>query len=317
MSDAPAIARSAPVRPYRDDDAPAATALLREVVPDFLVNAKLLAHWRRTTPERARQRWWVVEEQGEVVGWGEAELRWAVAEPGVGWIWVGVRRDRRRRGLGSALHAAAEAHLRGTGAHTVQSTLVEDAGGFSRRLGYHVTRHERLSRLDVRSADLSGLDELETEKRAEGFRLVPLAELLGRPRDLHAMYDEAHADMPSDHPYGTLDFDEWRRETLENPLLDRDGSMNVLFDDRPVAFAWLVVDREGRRGEHELTGTVREFRGRGLGRLAKLAAVRWCKENGVDTLLTGNDATNAPMLAINDRLGYAPTVVRAEVSRKL
>ena len=317
MSDAPATVRSSPVRPYRDEDAPAAAALLREVAPDFLVNATLLAHWRRTTPERAHQRWWVVEEQGEVVGWGEAELRWVVVEPGVGWIWVGVRKDRRRRGLGSALHATAERHLRDVGAHTFQSSLVEDADEFASRRGYRVARHERLSRLDVRSADLTALDELEAEKRAEGFRLAPLAELLGRPRDLHAMYDEAHVDMPSDHPYGTLDFDEWRRERLENPLLDRDGSMNVVFDDRPVAFAWLVVDREGRRGEHELTGTLREFRGRGLARLAKLAAVRWCAGNGVETLLTGNDATNAPMLAINDRLGYARTVVRAEVSREL
>ena len=316
MSDALATAPSATVRSYEDDDAPAAAALLREVAPDFLVNATLLEHWRRNTPERARQGWWVAEADGAIVGWGEAELRWSLAEPDVGWIWVGVRKDHRRRGLGGALHGLAERHLRESGARTLQSMLVEDADEFALRLGYRVTRHERLSRLDVRTVDLGELDRLEEAKRREGSRLAPLAELLARPHDLLAMYGEAHADMPSDHPYGTLAFDEWRRETLENPLLDRDASMNVLFGDRPVAFAWLVVDREGRRGEHELTGTLREFRGRGLARLAKLAAVRWCAENG-DTLLTGNDSTNAPMFAINDRLGYAPTVVRAEVAREL
>ncbi len=54
------------------------------------------------------------------------------------------------------------------------------------------------------------------------------------------------------------------------------------------------------------TGSLRAYKGRGLARLAKLAVMRRLAEVGVELVLTENDATNAPMLAINDRLGYRP-----------
>ena len=38
--------------------------------------------------------------------------------------------------------------------------------------------------------------------------------------------------------------------------------------------------------------------------------MRWCAEHGIERLATGNDATNAGMLAINDELGYRPWIIR-------
>jgi RimJ/RimL family protein N-acetyltransferase len=146
---------------------------------------------------------------------------------------------------------------------------------------------------------------------------VPLRDLRDRTRELHALWEEAAKDIPSDDEHGDIDFDEWQRETMGNPLLDLDASMTVLDGERPVAFAWLLIDREGGRGEHDLTGTLRAYRGRGLARLAKLAGIRWCRENDIRTLLTGNDAENAPMLAVNDRLGYRPTVFHVEFAREI
>ena len=63
------------------------------------------------------------------------------------------------------------------------------------------------------------------------------------------------------------------------------------------------MDVEGRRGRNEGTGTARDHRGRGLASLAKLAQLRWAADNGVERVITDNDALNAPMLAINRRLG--------------
>jgi RimJ/RimL family protein N-acetyltransferase len=93
--------------------------------------------------------------------------------------------------------------------------------------------------------------------------------------------------------------------------------MNVLEGDDVVSFAWLELDREGGRGHHELTGTLRAYRGRGLATLAKVAAVRWCAANGIRELLTANDVDNAPMLAINERLGYRPTTVSTDLEKRL
>ena len=283
------------------------------------MTAPLLVHWHETTPARAHLAAWVAERDGEIVAAADAELDWTAAEPGIGRSWLAVREDARRRGIGAALYDLVEAHLREHGARKLRTYVHPDPASlrFAAKRGFREARRERLSRLDVRTADISELESLEAEKLGEGFRVVTLRELLDRRRDLYALFDEAHRDMPSDETIAPLDFDEWQRETMANPLLDPDLSPTVLHGDRPVAFAWLLVDREGRRATHELTGTLRDYRGRWLARLAKLVAIRLCREHGIDPLLTGNDAANAPMLAINGRLGYRPTAVRVEVVKTL
>jgi GNAT superfamily N-acetyltransferase len=237
-------------------------------------------------------------------------------EPGIGDPWLLVRPESRCRGLGTSLYERVERDLLDRGARKLKTTVFDaDGKRFAAEQGYEETRSERLSQLDVRTADLAELPALEAAVAREGFRLAPLRELLDRPRELHAMHMEAAKDMPGDDPHRDRAYREWREDALGDPLLELDGSMNVLHGDMPAAFAWIVVDREGRRGEHELTGTVRAYRGRGLARLAKLAVVRWCRENGIDTLFTSNDSANAAMLAINDRLGYRPTVVYTEFAK--
>jgi RimJ/RimL family protein N-acetyltransferase len=64
------------------------------------------------------------------------------------------------------------------------------------------------------------------------------------------------------------------------------------------------------------TGTLREYRGRGLALAVKLATTRWAAEHGITQISTDNDETNAPMLAINRRLGYKPVGRRVEYLRE-
>jgi len=306
------------IRPFEDRDAGSVSALLRELLPHYLITAELLVHWLRSTPERALVRFWVAEAGDDLVGWADAEFRTTVAEPGVATLWVGVAEQARRAGLGERLYSLAEKHLLERSAWKLESSYDGETGRrFAERHGFVSTRIERLSTLDSREADLSELASLEQARRSEGFALRPLRDLLDRPHDLHALYAEAESDIPSDDEPGEFRYEDWFEETLRSPALEMDGSFNVVFEGRPVAFAWLDVDRDGRRAEHNLTGTLREFRGRGLARLAKLAAIRWCAENGIDTLLTGNDRENEPMLAINRRLGYRPTIERTEVAKVL
>lgn len=66
-----------------------------------------------------------------------------------------------------------------------------------------------------------------------------------------------------------------------------------------------------------LTGTLREFRRRGLARLVKLATIRWAAEHGITAIYTGNDTENAPMLALNDSLGFHPTIVYQDFGKEL
>ena len=63
-----------------------------------------------------------------------------------------------------------------------------------------------------------------------------------------------------------------------------------------------------------MTGTAPEFRHRGLARLAKEATIGWAAEAD-RTIVTSNDTTNADMLALNEHLGYRPSVLRISVAK--
>src|SRR6266540_1870629 len=148
-------------------------------------------------------------------------------------------------------------------------------------------------------------------------RLHALGEVLARQEELFNLYRTAEADMPADDAHGRMTLEEWRRETLEHPHLDREGSSILEVGGQLASLTFLLVDREGRRAENEMTGTLPELRGKGLATLCKQASIRWAAENGIAQIWTGNDEENAAMIAVNRRLGYRPVKVLADYSLEL
>ena len=247
-------------------------------------------------------------EDDAVVGWIEAEFAWSTDSEDTADVWVFVGSPWRGRGHGAALYELGERHVLDEGARELRTVVVDEAGArFAERRGYLRAREEVPSAVDPRTVDTSRLDPLLTALAADGFLLVPLQEAERRPRELHALYAAAAADMPEDHPETNIPYDEWVEETLAKPELSREGSFVVVRDDQPVALSFVLVDPARSLAEQELTGTAPEFRRRGLARAAKLAVVRWCAEHGIERLTTSNDGENAGMLAINRELGFEPS----------
>ena len=293
------------IRDFRDDDAGAVVALLREVEPTYVGTVTTRLHGRRSLPPRAHLGEWVAEEGGRIVGFASASLSWETSEPGVGEFRLSVVPSARRRGIGSALYERVSAHLRAVDARTAGSWAQPEGVPFLERRGHEHRRSSRQSALDLRTADLSHLRTLEEQKASEGFRVVAFREVVGRPRDLYELDVVTVRDEPSDYPIDAIDYDEWLRTLFEHPSIDRDGSRVVAAGDRLVAWALIGTDGEGR-AVNSFTGTHPDFRGRGLARLGKLAVAAWARDQGVRVIFTGNDESNAPMLAINERMGYCP-----------
>jgi GNAT superfamily N-acetyltransferase len=303
------VSAAVEIRPFRHEDAPAAAELLAPIVPpDYPVNAAALVHGVESLPPEDGA-YWVADARGDIVGWAEATRHLASPERDVQRIWAAVRDDHRRNGLGARLFRTAEERALGYRPRQLRSwTRADepDGGGFLRTRGFALRRTERLWALDPTTVDLSDLPRREREAAAAGYRLAPLHDLLDRPEDLHRTFTATDVDVPSDIAVSGLPFEEWRRFTLGDPLLDPDGSFVVLAAGLPVALAWLAVDRERGLAGNMMTGTLREHRHRGLARLAKLATIRWAAANGVRRIGTGNDSTNRDMLALNEHLGYRP-----------
>ena len=170
------------IRTFRDEDAHAAVDVLRASARDWLHSPASLLHRLASHPPRARQRAWVAEADGQVVGFARARLRWEVSERSLGWLWIGVRPEHRGQSLGGALYDLAATHLLASGAERLETYTAEPAGrAFLEERGFQEQGGEPILRLDLPDADVSELPALEQAKAAEGFRLAPLAEVLDRP----------------------------------------------------------------------------------------------------------------------------------------
>jgi GNAT superfamily N-acetyltransferase len=296
------------IRERRPEDDAAIARIIREVAPGWVTSVRGVTHRRLTTPERARRRDWVAEEDGDLVGWSSGGLKTDGDRDDVAWLNVFVLSPWRRRGLGGELYAPLEAHARELGARRWLGSGPDEpeARRFVERHGFRHTMTTRLSSVDPGSVDGGELAALAAEKEAEGFTLASFAAFAATPELLYAVDAEASLDEPGDEPITDWPYDEWLAANWEQPDLSQEGSFCVVHEGRPVAIAELRLDLEGGRAANGFTGTLRAFRARGLARLAKLASIAWLREQGVSVLVTENDQTNQAMLAVNRRLGYEP-----------
>jgi GNAT superfamily N-acetyltransferase len=301
------------IRPYRPEDAELAVPLFRALIPGEVHTTTAIRHWINSQPARAHMRAWTAVAGEEVVGWANARVRWSIEADDVVGGWVGVLPEYRRAGLGSRLYELADAHARSRSASRFTSFAHEastDGQAFARHRGFEERGREQYWELDVATAALRNVPV------PSGAELVRLRDVAERKRELFELFDSAHSDMPGDETW-TLEFEEWLPEALGDPTLDLDVSTVVLLDGRPAAFAWVNSDRGGGIGENEMTGTHRDFRRRGLARLAKEQSIRWAAEAGLHTLFTSNETTNADMLRLNEHLGYRPTHVLIGLAKDL
>ena len=111
-----------------------------------------------------------------------------------------------------------------------------------------------------------------------------------------------------------VSFEQWFEDYWRHPEADLDASVAVVADGRPVAFCYLRIVPSGR-AVTDMTGTLRDYRGRGFAQLAKRATLANAAARGLELVVTENDETNAPMLRVNEKLGYRPVATYAHWSR--
>ncbi len=248
----------------------------------------------------------MAEVDGNVVGWVSVSRNNQTTEA-VGEVsLLHVHPDYRHRGIGAALLARALAQLAPLDLARLRGRALPQALPFARRHGFVPSREERFSALDLPA--LPPLAEAPDE-----VRLLSLAEV--DPHRAHRVEALASVDEPGDVAGGAIGYAEWRADTWDNVGLDRVASTGAEVDGELVAIS--LVKRDGTRMWSDYTGTVPAYRGRGLAGLVKLAALHRAAARGVSVAYTGNDAANAPMLAINNRIGYRQVASQWSCVREL
>jgi GNAT superfamily N-acetyltransferase len=212
----------------------------------------------------------------------------------VAWEWIGQ-------------HAAAD------GARIINGYAAEDEPEVLKtlgRLGYERDRSEKVWELDLEKHGKRLLAEAKAARhkmKGEDIDLLPVADWPGTDTltGLYLLNEATVPDIPTSHPILPQSLANFM-DRMSAPDLPHDRVWLARHGDRPIAMSFLRFPPV--RG-HVWTGYTcshPEYRGRGIARAVKLQSLAQAIELGIPFVRTDNDSENAPMLHINETLGYDP-----------
>lgn len=280
-------------------DAARAAALFNAVFDDRLITVAGFRYRLASGRPEDRTQYWRAEHNGELVGWAVGGLDSFAPVRTVGFAGIVVHPAYRREGIGSALWVAVSAHLGEIGARriVVHSRADDDSMAFARARGLRLDATDTGSAVDPRRLP-------SPPAPPAGIELISMSAFVADPEPVFVADYECFLDEPGPSDSSGMTYETWRRHSWDHPDNDHELSAAVRVDGTIAGVTYLYADRATGRAANGGTGVLPDFRGRGLGLLLKQHSLTWAAAAGITTVITQNDETNAPMLAINARLGY-------------
>lgn len=173
--------------------------------------------------------------------------------------------------------------------------------------------------IDLRTFDLSRFDSLLQTVEASGIRFLSLADTGSSEEIRRKLYDvnyRAVLDDPASH--GTFaSYEEFSRILFTASWFRPEGQILAVDGDEIVGLSAVGYFADTNSMENMITGVLPAYRGRKIAQALKIVALTFAKSYGADSIRTHNDSQNAPMLAINRKLGYIPQVGEYRLVRRL
>lgn len=253
-----------------------------------------------------------LDESGELLGfyW----LYHSKMVPGRAYVKLIVKPDWRRHGVGSLLYADLEQALVGSGTQALRVEVKDtcpECRAFAEQRGYHERNHLIEMRLDLGRFDDRPYDEIINRLQGEGFIFTSM-EALGNDeaaqRRLFNLNQTAVMQtMGADGEPSWVDFADFQARVCQADWYKPGGQMLVIDSATGTWAAMSAITRfAGTDHAYNLfTGVDQAYRGRKLGQAVKVTALRYARaELGVSEVRTHHNTKNAPMLAIDYKLGY-------------
>ncbi len=265
-----------------------------------------------TTKYHLKRYSFVDKDTGSIVAFGEVSHITDMYHPRKFGINIYVEPTRHRQGVGNTVYQQLIDHLRDLSAVTawiqVKEDLPEQIGFFQRR-GFREIMTVWESRLPVSSVSSGEFAEYPARIASRGIRISTLAEERvvdpDAAKKLHEVVQSIAEDIPQPAPYTRVSYDQWEAFELKNPSLLPDGYFIAKDDDRYVGLSvvW-KSDTEPKSLYQGNTGVIRDYRGRGIAVALKLRVIEYARTHGYEKVKTWNASNNAPMLAVNKKLGF-------------
>ena len=230
-----------------------------------------------------------------------------------------VHPERRRRGIGSALLAAAAGRARGLGVEVMFAHHATSGGAaFAARSGFADGQRLVRSLLDLRSARLPEQRVPDGWTLQTWLRRVPDEHLDAFVRVRGSMDDAPDPDE-MDFPSMTAEKVRESEESLARRGRELRVTVALRADGEIGSFTDLRVSPGSTLGFTDDTGTAREHRGLGLAKAVKTASLRRLRDDhpAVELVTTSNAEENAVMRHVNESLGFRPVRVETTAALKL
>lgn len=296
------------IRPFSEDERADTLAALNACLPPL--RRRTLLDWRQADAPH---------EQSSVIG-----LRLVVGAPVAGFLDVQdastttertaetvegelyVAPYARGRGIGAALYVRAEAFARERGAATLDAWFYQhgtDGPGsaFLRRRGFAEYQRRITSHLNLASFDGDRFADHIASVERRDVRLLAYDETFDSPeqrRRLYALFGAFYTVAP---------FEQW--EAVYFRSADWPERILVLAETnrRWVGLSLIApFNRAAGVARIPFTGTLPEYRGRGVATALKVRAAALAQARGVRVVVTATRIENAPILAVNRALGFVP-----------
>ncbi len=201
--------------------------------------------------------------------------------------------------------------LRDVGAK-VSSPLIpwsSDAGiRFVKKRGFVEKSRSVESRLDLGSFDPQRFGRTVEQLEIEGIEFSSFAEEKEKDasagRKLKDLEDSGAVDVPHAIADRPMDLGDYQIVILDNPLMNWEGSFVAKDGDKYVGSSSVFESGIDGMVDQGFTVVRPGYRGQGIAQAVKLKTVIHAKNGGARFIRTYNDADNAPMLAVNRKMGF-------------
>jgi mycothiol synthase len=266
---------------------------------------------------RYRMRRLVAETSSDqVVGFGEYKHLFFSYHPRKFALNIEVHPRWQRQGVGGILYDRLMDELANPKAEALWPLVLSTSSSaieFLQNRGFSEKKRMLESRLDVRKFDVTGFGKLFEGLNHQGITINSISsEMLTdntAGRKLDDLEESGAADVPGAITDSPMDFRDYEIIILRSPIMVWEGSFVAKHGDVYVGESSVL--KTGMQGVFEQGFTVvrPSYRGRNIAQAVKSQVAIHAKNAGAEYILTHNDSRNAPMLAVNRKIGF---VKRAE-----
>ncbi len=272
-----------------------------------------------------RQRYSCFNDELEIVALGEIKHMPWTFNPRKFEERILVDPNHQNRGVGQFIYENLMRHLADLQAVEAWAAAREDmpvSVAFLTNRGFEEKERSWVSTLSPATIDMSQFTRYSEEASRAGIEITSLARELELDPDCHKKLYELNqtlmADVPLPEPYTPVSYEQWLSDDMKDPGLLPEAYAIAKDGARYIGLSTVHrLDKEPRGLSQALTGVRREYRGRGIAFAMKLKVIQYAQKSGFERIKTEIETTNAPMLAINTKLGFKRQVGWIGFSKKL